>query len=133
MKVLFFALALLVAGTSCLPAQETNLDFHVNVPEKTDQRFVEDLVRGLIELIRDFIRNNGLDPLVIDRFDFAYSFPLFSITGLRLSGEGYVNTGIISGITLRSLDLKFSFGDIRDDINRIITEIVTNAVNRILG
>ncbi|CAK1548712.1 unnamed protein product [Leptosia nina] len=176
MKYLVFFCAVLAVGTSALPQKTEN-----EVAPK-QQRLITNTIRNLIRQISRAIKENGLDPVVIDDFEYEYNIPFLvdvrlfieklrfigasdivikqldysaifnrlrfdielphlllvvvdsgvtanifgekysgqflgsvAVNGIGLSGEVRVNIGIISGISIRSLDVKFRLDRIKSN------------------
>ncbi|VVC97565.1 unnamed protein product [Leptidea sinapis] len=190
MKIFFFACMLLVASASALPKQSVEvevLEDNAIDAQAREARLVSNTIRRIIENLKREIRDAGLDPLFIERFDYEYNVPFvvnikvfvdnlsfsgisnivirtmdynlilnrlrfdlsmprislsvenagitaralfqdhkasgngfLNINEIRVVGEVRVNIGIISGITIRSIDIQFSLGGINADINVVV-------------
>ncbi|XP_045507616.1 uncharacterized protein LOC123703577 [Colias croceus] len=66
------------------------------------------------------IGNSGVEANILgNEYDINFKGSS-SISRIRLSGEVRVNVGIISGISIRSMEIKFSLGGITSDLNLIL-------------
>ncbi|XP_045761105.1 uncharacterized protein LOC123864586 [Maniola jurtina] len=204
MKVFVFAFLLVTAGVNALPQQYFEDEY-----SSRDERIVTGNIRRAIEELAKSIKEAGLDPLDIDKFEFEGSFapdfvtvktyiesleftglsniainrldygaltnrlrfdislPLLSlsvgeagvnanifgtlftgqlsgslkITQIRLAGEIRVNIGIISGISLRSVDANFRVQRIEsnlamkfqdEDYSELVDSILNETIPQIL-
>ncbi|CAH3847603.1 uncharacterized protein LOC123709143 isoform X2 [Pieris brassicae] len=94
MKFVVFACALLVASAIALP-QKTN------EVEPKEPRLITNSIRNIIRQVRNAIRANGLDPLIIDSYEFEYNVPF--LVDVRLFLNNFSFTGA-SNIVIRQLD-----------------------------
>ncbi|XP_047507081.1 uncharacterized protein LOC125051007 [Pieris napi] len=182
MKFLVFACVLIVAGATALPQKTNEI-------EPKEPRLITNTIRNIIRQVQKAIRENGLDPLIIDSFEFEYNIPFLvdvrlflnnlsfigasdivirqmdysvlqnrlrfnielphlvlvvvnsglkanvfgerysgdfrgslAIDGVGLSGEVRVNVGIISGISIRSLNVKFRLARITSNVHLTVME-----------
>ncbi|KAL0849814.1 hypothetical protein ABMA28_011755 [Loxostege sticticalis] len=84
MKIFAFAFAILVAGVAANP----------EAVAKTNERFVDNIIAGLIEDLINDIQERGLDPIEIKEADYEYRLPVTDLLEVDAAAADILVEGI---------------------------------------
>ncbi|CAH2069012.1 unnamed protein product, partial [Iphiclides podalirius] len=87
MKTIAVALILMFAGVNAVPYEVQNVDLE----DKTNSN---DII-GIVDSITQLIKDNGLDPYVVEWAEGAYNLPVNGI----FSAEAYIKNFVLSGLS----------------------------------
>ncbi|CAG5026898.1 unnamed protein product [Parnassius apollo] len=98
MKTIAFAFVALLVGVNAVPYQVAKADVR-------NEKIIDGIIIGIIESIAQQIQDLGLDPLVIDRFEGEYIFPVDGIFSGIVSIENFELSGL-SNIVINEVSLQ---------------------------
>ncbi|CAG5026902.1 unnamed protein product [Parnassius apollo] len=100
MKTITLAFVALLVGVNSLP-------HHAPKANVKKEKIIDGIVINIIERIAEHIQGLGLDPLVIDKFDGEYTFPVDGIFSGSVSIENFESSGL-SNIVVNEVSFKHS-------------------------